>query len=240
MPKHPWSRVMIIVVPAIHIDDAWPMVRDEHSVAKLNHFRKIYRSIRSRMVHSLEQEPDQYQEEEDHIDTVKINSINFNSKCSVVIANLKTSSRQVRIIVQCKVDTGSDWNILSLHIYKKIISYGNKRTTGGNRFKRSIQLKAYNRTTITPSGICKVKKEHKHKICNFFVVTGNRQTVLGMADIKTLDILTIKCNKVDTQKADRGNAVQTQPTARVQGVSNTTQTWCWKAVDPKMLCKHRQ
>ena len=47
---------------------------------KINHFREVSRNIRSRMVHNLEQEPDQYQEEEDHIDVVNINSINSYNK----------------------------------------------------------------------------------------------------------------------------------------------------------------
>ena len=84
------------------------------------------------MVHNLEQEPDQYQEEEDHTNMVNINSINFNSKCSVVTANLKTS-HQLRIIVPYKVDTGSDGNIRPLHIYKKLFPWS---TTNKN-----IQLK---------------------------------------------------------------------------------------------------
>ena len=43
----------------------------------------------------------------------------------------------------------------------------------------------YNLSTITQLGICKVKIEHnnKQKICNFFVVLGNRQALLGMLDI---------------------------------------------------------
>ena len=42
------------------------------------------------MVHmTVEQEPDQYHEEEDHIDTLNMNPINFNSKNSLRIANLK-------------------------------------------------------------------------------------------------------------------------------------------------------
>ena len=45
--------------------------------------------------HNTEQEPDQ--EEENHIDMVNINSINFNSKHSVIIANLKTSLNKVVI-----------------------------------------------------------------------------------------------------------------------------------------------
>ena len=71
----------------------------------------------------------------------------------------------------------------------------------------NVPLKTYNRTTITQLGICKVKIEHnnKHKICYFFVVPGNGQALLSMLDIKTLDILTINCNTIETQEADRAN-----------------------------------
>ena len=34
MPKHLKSRFAVIVVPAIHPDDAWPMVRNMHNVAR--------------------------------------------------------------------------------------------------------------------------------------------------------------------------------------------------------------
>ena len=78
------------------------------------------------MVHNLEQEPDQHQEEEDHINRVNINSINFNSKCSLITANLETLSNQVNIIIPYKVDIGSDGNIVPLHIYKKLFPRATK------------------------------------------------------------------------------------------------------------------
>ena len=84
---------------------------------KINHLREFCRSVRSRIGHNLEQEPDQHQEEH-HIDTLLINSFNFNSKHSVITENLKTSSNQVSIIVPYKVDTDSDGNIMPLHTYK--------------------------------------------------------------------------------------------------------------------------
>ena len=48
----------------------------------------------------------------------KYNSINFNSRCLVITENLYTLSNQVRIIVPYKEDTGSNGNIMPLHIYK--------------------------------------------------------------------------------------------------------------------------
>ena len=63
----------------------------------------------------------------------------------------------------------------------------------------------YNHTTIMQLDICKVKVEHNMicKICNFFVVPGNRQALLGPADIELLNILTISCNTIGTQRKDK-------------------------------------
>ena len=67
--------------------------------SKINHFREVYKSRRNTAVYNIEQEPDQYNIEEDHIDTVNINLIIFNSKWSALNTNLKTSSTKVSIII---------------------------------------------------------------------------------------------------------------------------------------------
>ena len=87
---------------------------------KVNHFRGVWRSRRNRTSHDLEQEPEQDHEEEDHIVTVNINFIIFNSKQLVITANLKISSSKVSIIVPYTIDTGSDGNIMPLHLYKTL------------------------------------------------------------------------------------------------------------------------
>ena len=69
----------------------------------------------NKTLHNINQETDQYQKEDD-IDMVNINSINCNSKCSVITVNFKTSSNQAKVIVLYKVGTGSDGNIIPLHI----------------------------------------------------------------------------------------------------------------------------
>ena len=80
--------------------------------SKINHFREVGRSRTNITVHNTEQEPDQHNEKEDHIDTVNINSIIFNSKQSTITANLETSSSQLGIIIPYKVDTDSHGNII--------------------------------------------------------------------------------------------------------------------------------
>ena len=68
----------------------------------------------------MEQEDDL--EQETDIEMVNINSINFNSGCSTIIAILKTSSNKDPITVPYKADMGSAENIMAL------ISKGNNGT----------------------------------------------------------------------------------------------------------------
>ena len=56
-------------------------------LSKVNYFREVCRNGRNRIVHDLEQEPDQHHEEENQVDTMNINSIIFNSKQLVITAN---------------------------------------------------------------------------------------------------------------------------------------------------------
>ena len=51
--------------------------------------------------HNIEQEADQ--EKENHIVLVKIKSINSNTICPIITANLKTPSKKVIIMVPYKV-----------------------------------------------------------------------------------------------------------------------------------------
>ena len=86
---------------------------------KLNHFREVCRSRRNTAVHNIEQMSHQCNLEEDHIDTVNINLIIFNSKWLAVTVNLKTSSNQVSAVICYYVDTGSDGNIMFFILRQK-------------------------------------------------------------------------------------------------------------------------
>ena len=78
--------------------------------SKLNHFKEECRGARSSAVNTIEKET--VHEQEPGIKTVNINSINFNSNHSTIIANLKTSSSKATTVVSYKVDTSSDGNII--------------------------------------------------------------------------------------------------------------------------------
>ena len=63
---------------------------------------------------------------------------------------------------------------MPLHLYKKLSPRAAKEQLVATKNK-NIQLKTYNKTTITQLGICKNKLEHNNvqKMCKFFVVPRN-------------------------------------------------------------------
>ena len=86
--------------------------------SKIVHFRGVSRSKGTRAVNKGEHETYQSSIEEGSTDSVNINSINFNKNCLVITANIKMVAYKSSILVPYKVDTGSDGNIMPLHIYK--------------------------------------------------------------------------------------------------------------------------
>ena len=85
---------------------------------KLNHFKDVSRSARSSAVNTIEKEA--VNEKEPGIKMVNINSVNFNSNHSAIIANLKTSSNKVTLMMPYKVDVGSDGNLIPFIIFTKL------------------------------------------------------------------------------------------------------------------------
>ena len=71
-------------------------------------------------MNEVEQEAVQVDAGKDN-ELVSINSIQFNKNCPVLTTNLKTSAGQSNIMVPYKIDTGSDGNIMPLHVYKKLL-----------------------------------------------------------------------------------------------------------------------
>ena len=90
--------------------------------SKIGHFRVVCRSRRARAVNDVEQEAVQDSDEENNIASVSINSIHFNKNCSIITVNLKTSAGPNNMMVPYMVDTGSNGNIMPLHIYKKLFA----------------------------------------------------------------------------------------------------------------------
>ena len=133
------------------------------------------------------------------IEMVKINSVRFNSNHSTIIANLKTSSNKVVITVPCKVDMGSSGNIIPFYMFKNSFPGATVEQLAATKDTK-IKQKMYNQIMIMQLDICRVTLECK--ICNFFVVPGNGQALLGMPHMKLLNILMISCNAM-VEREDR-------------------------------------
>ena len=114
------------------------------------------------------------------------------------------------------------------HLYKKLFPRATKEQLVETQNK-NVQLKTYNKTTITLLVIFKVKLEHNNvqKMDKFFVVQENGQALLGMSDIDML-IININCNTIDTHGNDSANNHSTdtaihQSSKHVQHYTNVMQ-----------------
>ena len=81
---------------------------------KINHFKVVYKGSQTSVVNAVEKED--IQQQESGMEMVNINSIIFNSKHSMILANLKTSSKQITMMVPFKIDTDCNGNIMPFNI----------------------------------------------------------------------------------------------------------------------------
>ena len=87
------------------------------------------------------------------IESVRINSNQFNKNHSVLTANSKTSASQSNIMVPYKIDIDSNGNIMPIHMYKKLFpSITNEQLATAKN--KNFLLKTYNKTTITHMNKC--------------------------------------------------------------------------------------
>ena len=107
---------------------------------KLNHFKDVCRSARNSVVNTIEKEA--IPKQEPGIKMVNINSVNFNSNYSTIIANLKISSNMAMIMVPYEVDMGSDGNILLFNIFTKL--FPNARTGSNKRCNQVEDILPHN------------------------------------------------------------------------------------------------
>ena len=91
----------------------------------------------------------------------------MNNNQSMLTAKLETYAGENKLTVPCKIDTGSDGNIMPLYIFKKLFP----RVTEAElkkTIKRHIKLKT-NKTVIMQLGTCMVTIYYKNnkKKCEF-------------------------------------------------------------------------
>ena len=101
-------------------------------------------SKRNCAVHAVKIEVAPEPNEED-IETVSINSIYLNRNQSLITAHLKMQVGKTATEIPYKIDTGSEGNIMPLHIFKKLLKNKPEEQLKGS-IKSNIKLKMYNGT----------------------------------------------------------------------------------------------
>ena len=73
--------------------------------------------------------------------------------------------------------------------------------------KKDIKLKMYNKTFITQLGTCTVIISYKidRRKCEFFVVPGIGQALLGMPDTAALNIINVNIDSIEAEGTQREN-----------------------------------
>ena len=132
------------------------------------HFKKVCRSRRDHAVHEVEVEMmPELQEEE--IETVSINLLYLNRNPLLITAYVKTQVGKTTIEVPCKIDTGSEGNLMPLYIFKKLFKNMQEEQLKCS-IKTNVKLRTYNGTHITQLGTCAVIikfKNLKKMMCLF-------------------------------------------------------------------------
>ena len=108
------------------------------------------------------------------------------------------------MIIPYKINTGSDGSIMPWYILKKLFP----RVTESQLTKTiKNNIKMYNKTFIIQLGTCTVIISYKNnrRKCEFFVVLGNGQALLGMPDTAALNMINVNIDSIETEGTQREN-----------------------------------
>ena len=120
------------------------------------------------------------------------------------------------MIIPYKIDTGSDGNIMPWYILKKIfprVTESQLTKTIKNHIKLRTYTKAFKTQNVEQNihnqlGTCVVIIAYKNKRrkCEFFVVSGNGQVLLGMPDTAALNIINVNIDSIEADGTQRENS----------------------------------
>ena len=124
----------------------------------------------------------------------------------MLTAKLEMCIGSNNMIIPYKIDTGSDGNIIPWYIFKKLFPRVSESQLT-KTIKDHIKLKKYNKTFIAQLGTCAVIIAHKNnrRKCEFFVVLGNGQVLLGMPDTAALNIINVNMDSIEAEDTQREN-----------------------------------
>ena len=139
----------------------------------------------------------------------------------MLAAKLDVHTGNNQVIVLYKIDTGSDSNIMSWYIFKKLFPWVTEAKVM-KTIKNHIKLKTYNKIVIAELGMCVViinYKDNKRK-CEFFVVPGNGQVLPNVPDTAALNIINVNIDSIETACMQKENCNTNMGDAKT---SNTKQ-----------------
>ena len=124
----------------------------------------------------------------------------------MLTAKLKTCVNSNNMVIPYKIDPGSDRNIMPWYIFKKLFP----RVTESQltkTIKNHIKLKTYKKTFIIQLGTCTVIIVYKNnrRKCEFFVVPGNGQALLGLPDTEALNMINLNIDSIEAENTQREN-----------------------------------
>ena len=128
----------------------------------------------------------------------------MNKNQSILTTKLEMCVGTNNVIIPYKIDTGSDRNVMPWYIFKKLFPRVNESQLA-KTVKNHIKLKMYNKTFIAQLGTCAVIITYKNnrKKCEFFVVQGNGQALLGMPDTAALNTINVNIDSIETEGTER-------------------------------------
>ena len=141
----------------------------------------------------------------------------------MLTAKLETCIGSNNMIIPYKIDTGSDGNIMPWYIFKNLFP----RVTESQlvkTIKNNIKLKIYNQTYINQLGMCMVIISYKNnrRKCEFFVVPGNGQALLGMPDTAALNIINVNIDFIEAEGTQKENCNTNISDAKTSNVKQET------------------
>ena len=106
------------------------------------------------------------------------------------------STGQKRVGTTYKIDTGSDSTLMQSKVFKILVPKSALSYCAPHTKKKISHFKTYSQ--ISNIGMCTVGLRHKDKNakCRFFVLPEDGSALLGMTDIKLLNIPKIMCEVI--------------------------------------------
>ena len=132
---------------------------------------------------------------------------NASENATQAFVPLKSGTATHQQVIQCKVDTGAEGNVLPHHIYSQICANLQEKP---RIHPSNTRIVAYGGTTVKQHGICKLGIRHKenHISADLYVTDTRGPVLIGLPTCRALGLVLLNFN-VET---DEATSKPTKPT----------------------------